>query len=59
MEVCCVYVCICYVLVLFVSGGWYSSYSETQSIFIRQLSWYAASTATPYLWGFIRLDFDE
>ena len=33
---CIVYVCLCYVIVLFVSGGWYSSYSDTQSLFTRQ-----------------------
>jgi len=33
---CVVYVCLCYVLVLFVSGGWYSNCSDTQSLFTRQ-----------------------
>ena len=31
-----VYVCLYYVLVLFVSDGWYSSCSDTQSLFTRQ-----------------------
>ena len=30
---CVVYVCLCYVLVLFVSDGWYSNYSDTRSLF--------------------------
>ena len=55
---CVVYVCLCYVLVLFVRGGWYSSCSDTQSLFTRQLSQYAASAATPYPHGFIHSDFD-
>jgi hypothetical protein len=37
VEVCCVCVpLLC--LVLFVSGGWYSSYSDTQSLFTRHPS---------------------
>ena len=34
---CVVYVCLCYVLVLVVSGGWYSSYNATQSLFTQQI----------------------
>ena len=33
---CVVYVCFCHVLVVFVSGGWYSSSSDTWSLFTRQ-----------------------
>ena len=33
---CVVYVCLCYVLVLFVSGGWYSNCNDTQSLITRQ-----------------------
>ena len=33
---CVVYVYICYVLVLFVNGGWYSSCSDTRSLFTWQ-----------------------
>ena len=58
MSRCVVYVGHCYVLVLFVSGGRYSSYSDTQSLFTRQLSRYAASRAAPYPLGFIHLDLD-
>ena len=47
---CVVYVCICYVLVLFVSGGWYSSCSDTQSLFTWQLWQYVVSAAAPYPW---------
>ena len=32
---CVVYVCLCYVLVLVVNGGWYSSCSDTRLLFIR------------------------
>ena len=32
---CVVYVCLCYVLVLFVSGGWYLSCSDTRSLFTQ------------------------
>jgi hypothetical protein len=32
VEVCCLCVT-CYVLVLFISGGWYSSCNDTQSLF--------------------------
>ena len=31
------YVCLCYVLVLFVSGGWDSSYSDTRSLFTQHI----------------------
>jgi hypothetical protein len=34
-EVCCLYVTR-YVLVLFVSGVWYSSYSDTRPLYTRQ-----------------------
>ena len=34
---CVVYVWLCYVLVLFVSGGWYLSCSDTRSLFTWQL----------------------
>ena len=53
---CVVYVCFCHVLVIFVSGGWYSSYNNTRSLFTRQLSRYATSVAIPYPWDFIHLD---
>ena len=53
---CVSYVCFCHVLVVFVSGGWYLSYTDTRSLFTRELSWYAASVVTPYLWDFIHLD---
>ena len=43
---------------MFASGGWYSSYSDTQLLFTQQLSRYAASTAAPYPLGFIHLDWD-
>ena len=33
---CVVYVRLCYILVLFVSGGWYSSCSDTRSLFTQQ-----------------------
>ena len=55
---CVVYVCFWHVLVVFVSGGWYSSYSNTQSLFTRQLSRYVALVAAPYPWDFIYLDLD-
>ena len=32
---CVVYLCLCYVLILFVSGGWYSSCSDTRLLFTR------------------------
>jgi hypothetical protein len=35
---CVVYVCLCYILLLFVSGGWYSNCSDTRSLFTRQPS---------------------
>ena len=36
---CVVYVWLCYVLVLFVSGGWYSSCSDTRSLFTWHCWW--------------------
>ena len=33
---CVIYVWLCYVLELFVSGGWYSSCSDTQFLFTQQ-----------------------
>ena len=35
MRRCVVYLCLCYVLILFVSGGWYSSCSDTRLLFTR------------------------
>ena len=40
-------------------GDWYTSCSDTRSLFTRHLSRYAASAAAPYLLGFIHLDEDE
>lgn len=53
-----VYMWLCYVLVLFASGGWHSSCRDTQSLFTRQLPQYASSVAAPYPWGFIQLDLE-
>ena len=53
-----VYVCLCYVLVLFFSGGWYSSCNDTRSLFTGHLSRYMASAAAPYQLGFIHFDLD-
>ena len=39
MSRCVNYVWLCYVLVLFVSGGWYSSCSDTRSLFTRHWRW--------------------
>ena len=44
---CVVYVCLCYVLVLVVSSDWYSSCSDTRSLFIQQyVIWMVLNTAT-------------
>ena len=43
------YVCLCYVLVLVISGGWYSSCNNTRSLFTQQLLQYAASACTPHV----------
>ena len=53
-----VYVYLCYVLVLFFRGGWYSSFSDTRLLFTWQLSLCVPLATTPYTWNFIHLELD-
>ena len=49
MWKCVVYVCFHYVLVLFVDGSWYTSYSDTQLLFIQQFGFYIENNSMLFL----------
>lgn len=44
---CVLYVCICYILVLFVNGGWYMCCNDTQLLFTRHIIFHLYSYFLP------------